>query len=217
MYEPCDVVVLDKLINSKLLKTSFNNKTATHYFENEKTQLEEYRKLFQDGKAKIRYSRRGKYGRSNPERALGLFPIRREIRHTLVGKDGVDIDIKNAHPVFKMQICMANEISCPELTEYVGNRQEYYDQTMEAYNCTEEDAKNLFIVYLNGGSIRAWIRNRDIDVENVSPRFKGPDKYEPIYETTLNVRFHEEQRRINVIIANANPDLVEQVRLSRVR
>ena len=53
MYEPCDAVVLDKLINSKLLKMTFNNKTATHHYENEKTQLEEYRKLFQEGKAKI--------------------------------------------------------------------------------------------------------------------------------------------------------------------
>lgn len=49
----------------------------------------------------------------------------------------------------------------------------------------------------------------------VGPRFKGPNKYEPIYETTLNVRFREEQRKINVIIGDANPDLVEQVRLRK--
>ena len=91
MYEPCDAVVLDKLLNSKLLKTTFNNKTSTHYYENERTQLEEYQKLFNDGKARVRYTRRGKYGRSNPERALGLFPIRREVRHTLIGKSGVDM------------------------------------------------------------------------------------------------------------------------------
>ena len=108
MYEPCDAVVLDKLINRKLLKMTFNNKTATRHYEYEKTQLEEYRKLFQHGKAKIHYKRRGKYGRSNPDRALGFFPICREIRHTLVGN--VDIDIKNAHPDFKLQICVANEI-----------------------------------------------------------------------------------------------------------
>ena len=132
-----------------------------------------------------------------------------------MGKGGVDIDIKNAHPDFKLQICVANEIQCPELANYVNDRQEYYDQSMEVYNCTEEDAKNLFIVYLNGGGIRAWICNRDIDVTKVGPIFKGPNKYEPIYETTLNVRFREEQRRINVIIADANPDLVEQVRLRK--
>lgn len=215
MYEPCDVVVLDKLINSKLLKASFNNKTATHHYENEKTQLEEYRKLFHDGKARIRYNRRGKYGRSNPERALGLFPIRREIRHTLAGKDGVDIDIKNAHPDFKLQICLANGILCPELTAYVGNRQVYYDQTVAAYNCSEEDAKNLYIVYLNGGKIKAWIHNRDIDVTKVHPDFKGPNEYNPLRETILNSRFREEQARINVIIADANPDLVEEVRLRK--
>jgi hypothetical protein len=212
MYEPCDVVVLDKLINSKLLKASFNNKTASHHYENEKKQLEEYRKLFHDGKAKIRYNRRGKYGRSNPERALGLFPIRREIRHTLAGKDGVDIDIKNAHPDFKLQICVANGIPCPELTAYVGNRQVYYDQTMKAYNCTEEDAKNLYIVYLNGGKIGAWKYNRKIDAREVHPRYKGTSG---LLETPLNDRFQKEQERINVIIANANPDLVEEVRKTK--
>jgi hypothetical protein len=212
MYEPCDVVVLDKLINSKLLKTTFNNKTSTHHYENEKTQLEEYRKLFHDGKARIQYTRRGKYGRSNPERALGLFPIRREIRHTLAGKEGVDIDIKNAHPVFKLQICVANGIPCPELTAYVENRQVYYDQTVVAYNCSEEDAKNLYIVYLNGGNLGAWIKNRNIDVTNVHSDFKATHQPK---ETTINVRFREEQATINVIIANANPDLVEEVRLRK--
>ena len=34
-------------------------------------------------------------------------------------------------------------------------------------------------------------------------------------ETTLNVRFREEQAAINVIIAIANPDLVEEVRLRK--
>jgi hypothetical protein len=111
-----------------------------------------------------------------------------------------------------MQICVANGIPCPELTEYVGNRQVYYDQTMVAYNCSEEDAKNLYIVYLNGGNIGAWIKNRNIDVTKVHPEFKAT--YQP-KETTLNGRFREEQARINVIVADANPDLVEEVRLRK--
>ena len=100
LYEAVDVAVLDKLIDSDLLRKDFNNKQAGVIYENEKQQLVAYRKLVKRGLAAIKYTR-GKgnpYGRSNPAKALGLFPIRREVRHTLASASMFDIDIKNCHP-----------------------------------------------------------------------------------------------------------------------
>ena len=43
-------------------------------------------------------------GRVNPKNSLGLFSIRREIRHTLAEQRYVDLDIDNCHPVILNQI-----------------------------------------------------------------------------------------------------------------
>jgi hypothetical protein len=43
-------------------------------------------------------------GGVNPKNSLGLFSIRREIRHTLSKQRYVDLDIDNCHPVILNQI-----------------------------------------------------------------------------------------------------------------
>ena len=64
--------------------------------QNEKQQLTRYLNLMNNGLIPITYSRNdnNKYGRCNPAGALGLYPIRREIRHTLAN-GMIDLDIKN--------------------------------------------------------------------------------------------------------------------------
>ena len=44
-YEQMDVSILDKLINSTLLLTTFNNPLCSSVFENEKQQLQTLKKL----------------------------------------------------------------------------------------------------------------------------------------------------------------------------
>lgn len=207
MYEPCDVVILDKLINSKLLRPTFNNKMSERY-ENERQQLMKYSKLFKNGMAEVKYTRHGLYGRSDPIGALGLYPIRREIRHTLKVDDSVDVDVKNCHPDIKLQICLANGIVCECLMDYVNNRQKYFDDTVRVYGCTEEEAKILYIVYLNGGEIGAWVFRKKIDVSKIIPGFKSTTS---VLETKMNKSFREEQKKINEIIMEKNPHIKEEI------
>ena len=56
-----------------------------------------YLKSMKYGKVPVKYNKtpNNKYGRSNPEKALGLHNIRREIRHTLCTDSMVDIDVVN--------------------------------------------------------------------------------------------------------------------------
>ena len=96
LYEPIDVTILNKLINSDLLKTVFHNPLCKGY-ENEKQYLLCYKKLVKNGKAVIVYNKAKniKFGRVNPHKGLGLFSIRRELRHTLCKGKFTDIDIEN--------------------------------------------------------------------------------------------------------------------------
>ena len=75
LKENIDVNVLEKLINSTLLKESFNNPMAKIY-HTEKNQLIKYKELIQDdGLVHVKYNHvKGmECGRSNPDKSLGLF------------------------------------------------------------------------------------------------------------------------------------------------
>jgi hypothetical protein len=99
LFEPIDEVILNKLINSDLLKT-IKNPISKIYYSNEKEQLINYKKLLSNNMAKIIYNKTKNisYGRVNPNRSLGLFSFRKAIRHTLAKETFIDIDIENCHP-----------------------------------------------------------------------------------------------------------------------
>jgi len=165
--EKIDVKILDALIDSDLLKKTFNNPMSGVYFENEKEQLKAYRKLIdKNGFAMVKYEKvKGMegWGRCNPKKSLGLFSIRREIRQTLAKNVFCDLDIKNAHPSLLYQIAKSNKICCSNLENYVKNRQSYYDEITNTYDVDEEKAKKLFISLLYLGGIQKWLLDNKLD------------------------------------------------------
>src|SRR5690349_5567855 len=84
LFEPIDEDILDKLLNSTLLLEVFHNPICTVMHANEHVQLVKYKHKIVDGRACITYKRspRNPFGRSNPEYGVGLYSIRRQIRHT---------------------------------------------------------------------------------------------------------------------------------------
>ena len=190
---PTDILKL--LINSTLLKQTFNNPFSNICFENEKQQLEKYNKLIKNGKVTVIYNlaKNMKYGRVTPKSALGLFSIRREIRHTLARDNYIDIDVENCHPVLLYQLCNQNNISCKYLKKYIDNRTELLNEVMTVYNVTKDDAKQLFIQLLYFGTFNSWCINHNIN-QNI----------EPIKFIT---KFKKELNMIGDIIVANNPKL----------
>lgn len=211
LYEPIDLSILDKLINSSLLKETFNNPVCQKLYSNEKQQLIKYRSLVENGRAKVTYNRNPNYpyGRSNPDGGVGLFPIRREIRHTLASDYFEDVDIDNAHPTMQQQIMTANNINCENLTHYITNRDFYFKLVQDHYKLSahpkvienhtllKDIAKNLFIRILYGGGIKSWLKDWEIPKD-----IKTPKEIKD---------FINETKILNQIIANNNPELVETV------
>ena len=209
LNERIDRSTLIKLINSTLLKETFNNAMARIY-ANEKTQLTAYMSLLVNGTVPVTYKRNenNPYGRSNPEKALGLFPIRREIRHTLASLLMVDLDIKNCHPEMLLQICRAEGYHCPELEDYVANRQVFFDQGIDAYGCSQEEIKRLFIIYLYAGGFDNWAS--DLDVSKCRPDIVN-EYSSKITELETFRLFRESIAPLHRRIAEANPHLCEIV------
>ncbi len=215
LNETVDINLLNKLINSSLLKETVNNPLAQIY-NNEKKQLEKYKELIENGKAKIIYTRGDKvYGRINPVNALGYFPIRREIRHTLAKNNYIDIDIDNCHPSLLEQILNHNNFECPSLKSYIENRNDWLNFVSEYYNlknnikikeldelnkkiAIKDASKNLFIRIMYGGGVSKWKIDNAIDFN-----IQTPERIQ---------QFIDEIKNINDFIAINNPNLVEYTR-----
>lgn len=200
--EYVDISILDKIIASNKLKTEEWTQDEWGFvppFNNELAQLQAYRKKFKKSNIMdvnyILTSKTG-FGRVYPEKSLSLCSIRREIRHTLAKKIYADIDIKNCHPVLLEQICSANGIATPCLTEYVRNRDTIIYENMNYYECTKDDIKDLFIRLLYFGSFKNWASSKQINKE----------------ETTFITNFSKELRRVAGFIIGSNEELATAVR-----
>lgn len=179
-YEKINIEHLDKLIHSKLLKINFNNPFAQHRWSNELEQLMAYKELY-DPKTKacavtyhkvpcLSNKKKDKdtyiaFGRVNPDKALGLYNIRRELRQTLCKEYYTDIDIENCHPAILLQICKMyeSEFEFEYLDEYVNNRQKCLQQIMDYYKCSRDQAKVLFIILLYFGGFNKWVTSNGIE------------------------------------------------------
>jgi hypothetical protein len=167
--EKVNVEVLDKLIRSDLLKKQLHSPFADHYYESEREQLINYKKLINGSEALVKYSMKKaiSYGRVIPKNGLGLFNIRRELRQTISKDYYVDIDVENCHPVILSQICYKNNIECKFLDEYINNRKNILEETMNKYNCNRDTAKRLYIRLMYFGTFKNWAK--DSKIKNAEP------------------------------------------------
>ena len=197
LIETVPTETLKLLINSSLLKQTFHNPFSSICFDNEKEQLLKYEKLIKKGEATITYTqtKNMKYGRVFPKASLGLFSIRREIRHTLAKDNYEDIDVENCHPVILHQICKANNIECKYLQKYINKRSELLQEVMTAYNVVKDQAKQLFIQLLYFGTFESWCKNHNIEGE--------PFKFITKFKKELNL--------IGEIIVAKNPKLSKDI------
>jgi hypothetical protein len=198
LKEKINIEILDKLLNSDLLKKTFHNPHSSIYYCNEKDQLRDYKNLIKEGFAYVKYNKvEGiPFGRSNPNHALGLYSIRREIRHTLAINNYIDIDIENCHPVILLQICQSNNIKCKRLLDYVNNRDKHLKNIIKKYNVDRDKAKKLFIILLYFGSFESWAE--DLNIKEEAPKFI--------------IKFKKEIQEIGNIIYSKNNEISKLIK-----
>ena len=105
-----------KLANTKKYK---KNEIKDH-FKQIKSYVKDHIKCKGEMKKVYKYSENAKNGR-----LFGVNSIQNlssSIRGFLFGGETTDIDMKNAHPHILEWICRTRDIRCPNLTEYVNNR-----------------------------------------------------------------------------------------------
>ena len=212
LYEPIDTVILDKLINSSLLKKVSANNKFTKFYNNEKTLLLKYKENLEGDRVKVEYKRKNgfSFGRSNPVGSLGLFLIRKEIRQTIAKNTYVDIDIENCHLVILYQILKNNNIECPHLEKYINNRKFFLNVIIEAFDCNYETSKLLFIMLIYGGDFKNWLKNM-IEDGYIDPEFSNEEMPEEIK------LFNEEITKLIDIIYKNNKELTKVIKEDKIK
>ena len=216
-FEPVDIELIDKLLLTDLLVTSFKNPITREMVGSEEKQLKRYKSLIdrENGLAKVEYKRPSgmSFGRSNPTGALGMFCMRKMTRHTLATRKKLkDLDIVNAHPTFLLQICKANGLACEKLEYYINNRNEIIKIIMEATGCCRNRVKELFIALLFYGSFEYWLKEKkDKDGKIIYPEINIYAFQNITHITQYIDELTAELKMIGEKIVNANPKLVKEV------
>jgi hypothetical protein len=222
-YEKVDKMLLLKLYCSSLLKTTFNNPFCSKQHKGELEQLGKYyNKINNNGYAEIKYCKTNDmedWGRVFPMNSIGLYSIRRQLRHTLAKNYYVDIDVKNCHPEVLLQLCNKKGVEPKYLKYYANKRDKIFDLLYKLYlNHIEsksekrDKAKQLFIRLLYFGTFENWLKDEDLELININEYDEDDINYNDIIKLHSFIDgFTKELNKIGKEIIKANPDLEKLV------
>ena len=102
-----------------------------------------------------------------------LQGISRRIRHTVSRGKMVDLDMKNAHPNFLIELCQKHNLLYPHLNRYVLHREQVLEEIVsKGIADTREDAKRTVLKIINGGGCfninnHAWLRQFSLEMSSI--------------------------------------------------
>lgn len=182
--ETIDLNLLNQLINCNLLTRA------------ERRMLKRYKSLMDEsGKFAVTYEQKlENIGRFFALYGLSLQSFSKKIRHTLVHKSHIDIDIVNCHPVLLLQYCKKQNIKCKYLTEYVKNRDTILTNMMDSYHTERKIIKELFISVMYLGKVDTYLHRHNLNCD-------------PNADVSFIHLFSKEMNDISKIIVERNPTL----------
>lgn len=112
----------------------------------------------------------------------GLQGMMREIRGCLVSGLTTDIDMKNAHPVILRYICSLHNIRCPNLNDYIVNRDTILGEFPD-----KDKAKSIFLSSIND-SIPRVQKNKtlklfDLEMKNIQTALMSIPEYDVLLKS----------------------------------
>lgn len=171
LEEKIDVELLELCIESPEVKRLIIRRDDMKPFPVTE-RLQEMRDKLDKGILKVRYVREKRYGRVYPDKSLSFGTVPKVVRHRLLGKNWVDIDMKNAQVEILRQFCMKLNIIPVSLNRYCDERDTCFQEVAKAYKLSngkkldvEEDRdtiKAVFITFMFYGSFDCWKKQYDI-------------------------------------------------------
>ena len=126
---------------------------------------------------KVRYFSRRDFGRVYPVKSQSLGIMRRPIRHFLCDGLYYDVDMVAAHQSILKDICDGYGIECPELNNYLENRDELFKKYSGIdKSLTRDVVKCIYIRIMYGSSLKKIFRDYDIPMVAEKKIFKKSKK-----------------------------------------
>ena len=194
------------------MKTTFNNPFCSKYHKGELEQLGKYyNKINDNGYAEIKYKKTNDmegWGRVFPENSVGLYSIRRQLRHTLAKKYYVDIDVRSCHPEILLQLCKQKGIE-PKYLKYLVNKRDkmfeliykVYLSHIESKSEKKDIAKNLFIRLMYYGNFDYWLKDYKLI------KIEDEENEDAVKLHSFIDSFSKELNKIGKEIIRCNPQL----------
>lgn len=109
-----------------------------------------------------------------------------KVRGFLFGDTTTDIDMKNAHPCILKYLCNLNNIKCPNLTDYIQNRDKYLieygaEYKTEFLKCINDDKPNKKMK-------DAFCKDFDKECKRIQRELCGKADYKHIIDTIPDTR-----------------------------
>ena len=107
--------------------------------------------------------------------------LKKEIRGFLTEKLTTDIDIANCHPVILLELCLKHEFECPNLKQYINNREDELKNIMSLDNISREHAKRKILISTNSNkkvhSSSGFFKNYDKEMKKLHKQFLDKECY----------------------------------------
>jgi len=107
--------------------------------------------------------------------------IPKDIRGFLTEGITTDIDMANCHPVILYELCLKHEFECPNLKDYVNNRETKLKAIMEYDNISREHAKKKILASTNSNkrinSNCEFMKNYDKEMAGLHKKFLEKECY----------------------------------------
>ena len=107
--------------------------------------------------------------------------LKKEIRGFLTEKLTTDIDIANCHPVILLELCLKHEFECPNLKQYITNREDELKNIMSLDNISRENAKRKILISTNSNkkvhSSSGFFKNYDKEMKKLHKQFLDKECY----------------------------------------
>ena len=176
LHEKYDITNMAKLLNSDCIDSEW------------KGRMKKYRQHSKDGAVKVNYTR-NKIGRLSikadglkENETLGTQACMwANAKSALCSKIYYDLDVVNSHPVMLHSILNSYDIECENINHYVMSRDIVIQHYGAITGLNRDDIKTLICRLFYGGSVKAFINERD-DIDEM------PDFFYDLEEEIKSVR-----------------------------
>jgi len=147
------------------------------------------------GKIPVKYKQKGGKGRFCAVGSVSLQNMPKAIRHSIANQYYIDIDVKNAHPIFLLYLCKYKGFACSYLEHYITNRVKCLKEITFNGVYDREQAKNLYLCLTNGGCSSFY--KVDKQTEHIIGYKKELENLHKLFASLNNEEFQKvKQKRI---------------------